>query len=385
MRTGIPGYRLPKKIIDSQIDFLKNVDVEILTNISVGKDLTLDDLKDQGYQSVFFAFGAQQSKELKVEGSNSDGVILGLDFLRDLNLKKEIPQVGNKVIVIGGGNVAIDVALSVARVGAKEVEIVCLEQQDKMPAFAEGINQAIEEGIKITSGYGPKRINQKKGEVTDIELARCVSVFNKKGEFSPIFDKGDTLSKNTDIIILAIGQSSDLSLLPKEIRKTGSETIEVNPITLQTSVKGVFAGGEVVSGPGSVVEAINTGKKAARAMEGYLKGKDIDSWVEPVIKVVDNPPQNGMKTKDRNTSASLALEKRNQNFDEVNSGLTREAVMKEAQRCMTCGSKAIIPYDDCMTCFQCEIECPSDAVNVHPLKEALPLALQYKDGGEINE
>lgn len=381
LRAGMPEYRLPRDILDAQINYIRDMGVELRTNTTVGKDLTIDDLKDRGYKAVFLAIGTQLSRQLEVDGAELDGVQLGLDFLRDMNLKREA-RVKDRVLVIGGGDVAMDVALSALRLGAKEVEVACLESRDEMPAHKESVQQAVDEGVSINTCCGPKRILGKNGEVTSVELVRCISVFNKEGKFSPSFDEKTSKSIETDMVILAIGQTPDLSLLPKEIRMANGETVVVDPVTLETGIPGVFAGGDVVSGPSSVVEAIAAGQRAATSIDCYLRCQDLQAGREKRINRVKKPPKEGIEERARELTPLLPVDQRNRNFKEVKIGFSEEMSMNEAQRCTTCGSLAYIPYEDCMTCFQCELGCPYQAIDVHPFKEVLPLAIEYPAGGE---
>jgi len=278
----------------------------------------------------------------------------------------------------------MDVALAALRLGAREVELACLESGDEMPAHKESAQQAVDEGVNINLSWGPKRILGKNGRVTGIELVRCTAVFDKKGRFNPSFDERTTKSVETDMVILAVGQTSDLSLLPKGIKTTNEETIAVDPVTLETGVPGVFAGGDLVLGPSSVVESIAAGKRAATSIDRYLRGEDLKAGREKKeVNRVEKPPKEGIEEKAREATPLLPVDQRRRNFGEVKPGFSEEMAMNEVQRCMTCGSKAYIAYpEDCMTCFSCEITCPYEAVDVHPFKEVLPFAIEYPAGGE---
>jgi NADPH-dependent glutamate synthase beta subunit-like oxidoreductase len=381
LRIGIPEYRLPRDILDASINYIRDMGVEFRTNTTIGRDLNINDLKDRGYKAIFFAIGTQLSQKLDIEGSKLNGVLWGLDFLRDVNLKREV-EIKDRVLVIGGGDVAIDVALSALRLGAKKVSLVCLESGKEMPAHKEGIQQAIDEGVNINVSWGPKRIFGKNGKVTGVELVRCTSVFDKKGGFSPCFDEKTSEFLEADMVNFAIGQAPDLSLLPKEIRKKESGIV-TDPVTLETTMQGVFAGGDVVSGPSSVVEAIASGKRAAISIDRYLRGEDLKAGREKKIKRVKEPPREEIEKKAREVTPLLSVDQRSRNFREIKTGFSEEMAMNEVQRCMTCGSKAYIAYpEDCMTCYQCELGCPYEAIYVHPFKEVLPLAIEYPGGGE---
>ena len=262
LKFGIPEYRLPREILQAELEHILKLGVEIKTDTVLGKDLTLDDLSSQDYAAVFLAIGAQQSKKLKLEGIELNGVLWGLEFLKNINLGHDV-QVEDRVLVIGGGNVAIDVALTALRLGAKEVQLICLECRDEMPAHEWEIQRALEENVILNCSWGPKKILGTDGRVSGIELIRCTSVFDEDGKFHPSFDETTTKSIETDMVILAIGQTPDLSVLTPEslVNITPEGLVQVKE-NMTTGTPGIFAGGEVTSSPLSVVETIEMGKKA---------------------------------------------------------------------------------------------------------------------------
>lgn len=373
LRYGIPDYRLPKDVLDAEIDYINSMGVEFKTNTTFGRDLTVSDLKDSGYKAMVLSIGAQQTRGLNIEGIELNGVLKGLEFLKKVNsgIKSKI---GNRVIVVGGGNVAIDVALTSLRLKARKVEMVCLESEREMPAHKEYLQQAADEGIVINYSWGPERILGKDGKVSDIELISCTSVFDKD-KFSPSFDKSRTKLIEADTVIFAIGQTTDFSFLPGEFKRAG-ETISVEPLTLATSLPGVFAAGDCVSGPTSVVEAIASGKEAAVSADLYLIGQDIRANRERSIRKAEKLPTGGIRKAARLTTPVLPVEQRKENFREVKTGFNEDMAMNESQRCMTCGSKAYIAYhENCMSCFNCERECPSESVDVSPLRKIMPFSI----------
>jgi NADPH-dependent glutamate synthase beta subunit-like oxidoreductase/NAD-dependent dihydropyrimidine dehydrogenase PreA subunit len=370
LRIGIPEFRLPRDILDSQINYIRDMGVEFQTGVNIGKDITLEELKEK-YQAIFIAVGNQLSSVLDIEGSNLEGVLWGLDFLRDVNMQKKVALKGS-VVVVGGGNVAIDVALTALRSGAKEVQIACLEDDNVMPAFKEEIQQAKEEGVIINTSWGPRKIKGNNGRVSEVEFIRCLSVFDASGSFHPSFDEKVTKSIKADAVILAIGQSPDLSLLPEDIELTDANNIKVDPITLQTSKRGIFAGGDIVSGK-SVVEAISTGKRAAESIDRFHKGIDMKAGRYAKPTKIFRQPREGMPKLVRQQASLIPISQRKANFGEVKLGLNEDQVYLESQRCMTCGSRAIIRYvDDCMLCLFCERDCPQKAIYVSPEKRVLP-------------
>ncbi len=271
LRKCIPDFRLPRDTVDAEIEYLKSLGVKIKTNTTIGKDLTIKDLFHQGYKAVFIAIGTQKSRKLDIEGENLKGIFHAVEFLTQANLGKEV-KIGDKVMVIGGGGVAIDVAMMALRLGAKEVQLVCLESREEMPSHEPEIQEALDEGIVFNVSWGPKRFLRNGDKGVGIQLVRCTSVFDEDGRFNPSFDETVTKTMETDSVIVAIGQASDLSALGEEIETFRGRVI-VDPMTMETSMPGVFAGGEVVLGPATVVEAIICGKRAATSIENYLEAK----------------------------------------------------------------------------------------------------------------
>jgi NADPH-dependent glutamate synthase beta subunit-like oxidoreductase len=372
LRTAIPEYRLPENILNAQINYIKDLGVTFQPGVAFGKDLTLNDLKNKGYDAVLLAVGAPDSTKITVEGVDLKGVLWGLDVLRSVRLKEKV-SIGRRATVIGGGDVAIDAALTARRLGAKDVKLVCLESSEEMPAHKEGIETVLAEGVEINSNWGPKQVTGVKGKLTGIELVRCLSTFNRYDEFQPTFDEATTRTIESDTVIFAIGQSTDLSCLPIEIENDGV-CVTVDPLTLETTVPGVFAAGVIVprTRTGSVIHAIGAGKEAAVSIDRYLRGEDLktDRGAKPIE--VKKPPVEGVDLRPRQNAAVLPVDQRNGTFKEIKGGLDSDAAEEEASRCMGCGSKAFIKYlDDCQCCEACEDDCPTDAIYVSPEKEVM--------------
>jgi NADPH-dependent glutamate synthase beta subunit-like oxidoreductase len=365
LRMGIPEYRLPENILNAQIDYIRGMGVDFKTGVTFGKDLTLSRLRKNEYEAILFAIGAQQSRKIEIEGAQMTDVLWGLDFLKIVKLQRKV-KVKNRVVVIGGGNVAIDAGLTALRLGAKDVRIVCLECREEMPAHEEAIKTAMDEGIDISVSWGPKRMISEQGRVTGIELIRCLSVFDEAGRFKPSFDEKATRFIETDMVIFAIGESTDLSVLPREM-KTDSNHILADPMTLETSLPGVFAAGVAVSGPGSVVEAIASGKNAAVSIDRYLRGRDLKEGRDVEVNPVKKPPREGVEKRPRQAIPLLPVDQRKSNFNEIKMGFGKDSAEQEGRRCMACGSRAFIKYlEDCMTCYTCERDCPEKAIYVSP-------------------
>ncbi|TRZ52902.1 MAG: pyridine nucleotide-disulfide oxidoreductase, partial [Dehalococcoidia bacterium] len=298
----------------------------------------------QDFNAIFIATGAQMSGKLKIEGSELDGVLWGVDFLKEVNLGREV-EVKDRVVVIGGGNVAIDVALTALRSGAKEVQLACLESREEMPAFEWEIQQALDEGVKLNVSWGPKRILADGERVKGIELVCCTSVFDEEGRFNPSFDEAVTTRIDTDMVILAIGQAPDTAFLEdSEILRSKRGYISANETTLETSVPGIFAGGDGVYGPKSVIEALAAGKKAAISIDRYIRGEDL------TVGRDDEGPQEsklkvnieGVSTKKRVSMPTLPLEQRERGFQEIELGLSKEETKEEAERCLSCECKLCV-------------------------------------------
>ena len=335
MRVGIPSYRLPRQVLQKDIEEILSQEIELKVNTPIGNGLTLAELKNQGYQAIFLAVGAQLSRKIKIDGVDLEGVLWGLDFLREVNLGQEV-KVRERVLVIGGGNVAIDVALTALRLGAKEVQLACLESRAEMPGFEWGIQEALEEGIVLNVSWGPKRILGTNGEVTGIELIRCTSVFDQQGKFNPSFDESVTKTIDADMVILAIGQAVDLSFLGEgsEVKSIGG-VIRVKD-NLATDAEGVFAGGDAVIGPASVVEAVAAGRRAATSIDRYLGGSGIIDEVlapmgEPKVEREDNFP-----SLPRHVVPCLPVEQRLGSFDEIEYSYDEETTIAESRRCLHC-------------------------------------------------
>ena len=272
LQKCLPAYRLPKDVLDAEIEHVKDLGIQFRTNTTVGKDLTIEKLRQEGFKAIFIATGAHKSRELNVEGCNLEGVMHALEFLKEANIGKA--KVGEKVVVIGGGNVAVDAARTALRMRAKEVAIFYRRSREEMPANSWEVREAEIEGVKIQFLVSPQKILGKDGRVTALECIKMsLGELDESGRRAPLPVEGSEFRVESEMIILAIGEMPDLTFLPKEIEITETGTIAVDPFTMETSVPGVFAGGDVVSGPATVVEAIVAGKRAASSIERYLKGE----------------------------------------------------------------------------------------------------------------
>jgi NADPH-dependent glutamate synthase beta subunit-like oxidoreductase/Pyruvate/2-oxoacid:ferredoxin oxidoreductase delta subunit len=338
LRYGVQEYRLPKEDFQKDLKEITGERIEVKKNSVFGKDLTIDGLRKEGYDAILVSIGLPISRKLSVEGTNLEGVLGGLDFLRDVRLGKDV-RLKERVLVLGGGNVAMDVALAALRKGARNVQVVCLEKREEMPAFRWEVEQVLEEGIPILNSYGIKRIVGDGKEVAGVELTRCVSVFDENGKFSPRFDEKDTKTLKTDMVTLAVGQAPNSALL-KNLGFQMSEvgTIKVNASTMETSISGVFACGDIVNGPTSIVEASASGRKVAQAIDKYLGGRgNLD---EQLVTVEKSSPWLGREEdfafRQRAEMPALAIEERRGNFVEVELGFDEKTALAEANRCLRC-------------------------------------------------
>jgi heterodisulfide reductase subunit A-like polyferredoxin len=362
MRVGIPEYRLPRDILADEINVIKQMGADIRCGVTFGKDITLDSLKADGYAACFMAIGLHGGRKLGVENEDAEGVLQGVEFLRDAAMGKEV-QLGDDVIVVGGGNVAIDVALTAKRKGAKNVTLICLEKREEMPAWEHEIEEALEGDINIVNSFGPKSFFIDKGnKVSGIEFKTCTAVFDENGRFNPEYDDNACQPYFGDTIIVAIGQSTDLEGITEQglaVSRPGG--LEADPVTLQTPIDWVFAGGDAFYGPKSVVDAVACGKEAAESIHRYVNGQDLaqgrqQKW-EYVKPDIANEPK-----KARTHVRCLDPEARECNFLEVSFGYDEAEAKTEADRCLKCGI--------CSECYQCVDACLAKAVD-HDMQEEI--------------
>jgi len=271
LKKCIPEHRLPKRVLAEDIRYLQSLGVEIKTGVRIGKDLSFKDLQKNGYKAIFIGVGADKSQKLKIEGGDLNGVVHALDFLWHAN-SDEKTEVRKDVVVIGGGNVAVDSSRTALKLGAEKVTIFYRRSKDEMPANPWEIKEAEEEGVKIEFLVAPKRILGEDGTVSAVEFVRVqLGELDESGRKKPIVIEGSEFVWKTGMVILATGETPNLEFLPSEIERNDDSTVWVNPITMETTLSGVFAGGDVTTGPASVIEAVCAGKRAAESIENYLK------------------------------------------------------------------------------------------------------------------
>lgn len=360
LRTGILNYRLPKEILDEDIDYIARMGVEIRTGVDIGKDLSFDQLAEE-YDAVLIAAGMSESRPLPIGGADLPQVLMAVPFLEDANAGRDIPQLGKEIIVIGGGNVAIDVARSAKRISGGKVTMVCLEADHEMPAHDWEIEDARSEGIEIIGSQGPNRVLGE-GRVEGLEVKKCEAVFDEQGRFAPRFCETELSVIPGDTVIISIGQMSNLSFLPEAGPAVDGRGILIFDREKCTTTRyGVFASGEVVTGPGAAVNAVASGKRAAIAMGKFL-GLPVDFIPEPVA--VDEVPEDvtaKLKKAPRRRMPVVDSGERLKDFREVETGLEEGDARCEASRCLLCASGAKYSQLKCIACLTCVRVCPYDA------------------------
>ena len=393
LRYGIPEYRLPSDVLAKLVEKLRAVGVTFRCGQRLGRDFTVESLREQGFGAIFLGIGAGLPKTAAIQGAEGPGLLMGLDFLEDVRTRK-IRSVSGRAVVVGGGDVAMDVAQSLARLGATSVSVVSLEAEGQLPAFRHNIDDALALGVRFVPSASVRGALRRDGLISGVELNPCLSVFDTQGRFAPVIDESASSILEADMLVFAIGQSCDLTGVP-EAAQAGSRNLQADAVTCQTALPWLFAAGDAVTGPGSAAAAIAGGKRAAMAMALFLRGGDLGTlaaWDLPVAAPLAHPADHRPQKRQKAGSAASLLESpacspiscqascpdsaQPGNFAELHGGLSLPALLAESNRCLTCGSKAVLEYtDDCMTCFSCEIYCPENAVYVNPIKEDWPRAL----------
>ncbi|NLY36176.1 MAG: FAD-dependent oxidoreductase [Tissierellia bacterium] len=371
---GIPSFRLERDVINSEIDVLKELGVKFKTGVDVGKDITLDQLRKEGYKAFYLAIGAQGGRKVNIEGEEALGVYSGVDFLRRVNLTEERLLSGN-TIVIGGGNVAIDVARTAVRSGAKKVQMVCLESPEEMPALPEEIHEAQEEGIEIINGWGPKRILTKEGKVTGIEFKRCTRVFDENHRFSPLYNEEETYFLEADNILISVGQSivwGDL-LKGSKAEVNPNQTLPADATTFQTAEKDIFVGGDAHTGPKFAIDAIAQGKEGAISIHRFVhRGQSLVLGRlrrNYLALDTENVDYQGFDLKPRQEPEKVSGTISRTSFRDLTKSFTPEQIQEEADRCLSCG-KTYVDEHMCVGCGQCTTKCRFDAITLEKVADA---------------
>jgi len=340
LTTGIPSYRLPADIVEAEIQHIRDMGVTIKTSVEIGTDVTVAQLRQEGYKAIFVAVGTQECVQLGIEGEDLQGVYPALEYLGQVNRGEEV-SLGKNVAVIGGGNAAMDAVRSARRLGTKNAFIIYRRGLEEMPANAEEIEECREEGIPIKTLTQPVRFIGKNGKVTAVECIKMkLGEPDQSGRRAPEPVTGSEFTIEIDNAISALGQEADWSCLTDECACTLSDwgTMNVDPLTLQSDDPDIFAGGDAVRGPQSIIEAIADGKQAAISIDLFIKGRDLKLGRGEELKTITNPQKEVYNKIDPVQMPRLNAQERVNNFDEVQQGLTEEMVIQEAKRCINCGS-----------------------------------------------
>lgn len=380
LTLGIPSYRLEKDVINAEIEILREIGVEFKTGVEVGKDISLKDLRGQGYEAFYIAIGAQSGRMLGIEGEDGEGVMTGVDFLREVNLGNEIKLEG-EVVVIGGGNVAIDVARTATRVGKAKTSMFCLESRKEMPALDEEIDEALGEDIEINNSWGPKRILTENGKVVGIEFKKCISVFDENRRFSPKFDENEVKVVKTSNILISVGQGMDWGNLLEgsKVELNPNKTIKADSFTLQTGQPDVFAGGDALTGPRFAIDAIAQGKEGAISIHRFVNpgqslvfGRDRREYHE-LDK--ENLTLEGYDHIKRQKIAHIEGSKSKETFRDLRATFTEEQMKKETERCLGCGATITDEYQ-CIGCGACTTRCKFDAITLYRKYDAQSVTIE---------
>ncbi|MGD2125681.1 MAG: NAD(P)-binding protein [Desulfobacteraceae bacterium] len=392
-QTAIPSYRLPREVLEKEIRDILSLGIKVKTGCRIASDLAFDELKKE-YDAMFLATGAAKEPLLNMAGEQSEGVMRCMDFLTRVHRKEDI-RLGKSVVVIGGGNAAIDAASTALRMGAEHVTLVCLEARDEMPAWDYEIEDALEEGIRIVNRFGLNRFLHEGNRIRGVEFKRCTAVFDEKGAFAPRYDDRELSSMDADTVIVSIGRLFDSAFTAElGISATTKGAIAVHPLTHETSMKGVFAGGDAVDQPWTVSHAIGSAKRAAIAMDYYLHGDDpreladqgalartmlrhlgldlISVSGERKVAALEDLNLNYVVHSARHAPDRLSPSERINSFREITSGLDGGEVCEEARRCLSCGV--------CRLCGNCYLFCPDGAVQLDPQSERFTINYDYCKG-----
>ena len=362
---GIPSYKLEKDVVDAEIEVIRAMGVAIRCGVEVGRDVTLDQLRAEGYKAFHIAIGCQGGRKAGVPGEDAEGVFTAVDFLHAVAENEHTPA-AKRTVVIGGGNVAIDAARSARRCGAEEVSMFCLEAKDAMPADPEEVAEAQAEQVQLHCGWGPKEILTENGKVTGVMFKRCLSVLNAEGRFAPVYNEADTMTVACEQVILSIGQSILWGNLLEgsKVELAGGGRAAADALTYQTAQPDVFVGGDVYTGPGFAIEAIAAGKEGAVSIHRFVQpdtsltiGRNRRDFIQ-LDK--DNLFLTGYDSAARQEAAALAP---GLSFRDTHGTLTEEQVKTETARCLGCGASVVDP-NKCIGCGICTTKCEFDAIHL---------------------
>ena len=369
LRYGIPSYKLEKDLLAAEIDVIRQLGVEIRCGVEVGKDITIEELREQGYRGFYAAIGCQRGRKPGISGENARGAYTAVDFLREAGTKESFELEGD-VVVVGGGNVAIDAARISSRCTDAKISMFCLETREKMPASNEEIEEALEEGITLNCGWGPKEVLEEDGHVSGVVFKKCTRVFDAQGRFSPEYDENDTITVPCRHVIFSVGQAIDwghmLDNLHVELRPNGGAI--ANKLTYQTSEPDIFVGGDVYTGPKFAIDAIAAGREGAISLHRYVHehctltiGRNRRDFIE-LDK--ENIKVDAYDTSSRQIPPKADVKEQAKTFRDLSHSLTEEQVKKETSRCLSCGASVVDP-NKCIGCGICTTKCMFDAIHLH--------------------
>ncbi|MDE7296199.1 MAG: FAD-dependent oxidoreductase [Clostridia bacterium] len=360
---GIPSYKLEKDVIDAEIEVMKEMGVEIRLNTEVGKDITIDELREQGYKAFYVAIGCQGGKLPGIDGENANGVTTAVEYLKNANTGAE--AFGGEVVVIGGGNVAIDAARVSARSGASKVTMLCLETEDIMPASEEEISEAREDGVVINCGWGPKEVVTENGKAVAVVFKKCTRVYDENSKFAPLYDENETITVPAEKVIFAIGQSivwGDL-LKGTAVQFGKGNGPVADALTYQTAQADIFVGGDVYTGPKFAIDAIAQGHEAAESLHRFVQHGHMTIGRNRREYIQFNTGDIRVESYD-NSSRQEASGEHTKSFKDTHGTLTEEQVKIETARCLGCGTTVVDP-NRCIGCGICTTKCKFDAITLH--------------------
>lgn len=369
LRYGIPSYKLEKDLLAAEIDVIRELGVEIRCGVEIGKDITIEELREQGYKGFYVAIGCQRGRKPGITGENAKGTYAAVDFLREAGAKESFVLEGD-VVVVGGGNVAIDAARISSRCVDAKISIFCLEQRENMPASKEEIAEALEEGIELNCGWGPKEVLEEDGKVAGVVFKKCIRVLDEQGRFSPEYDEEQTVTIPCKHVIFSVGQAIEwgnmLDNLDLKRRSNGGALAD--KLTYQTSEPDIFVGGDVYTGPRFAIDAIAAGREGAISLHRYVHenctltiGRNRRDFVE-LDK--NNISVDSYDTSKRQIPAKADEKAQAATFRDLSRSLTEEQVKAETSRCLSCGASVVDP-NKCIGCGVCTTKCVFDAIHLH--------------------
>lgn len=369
LRYGIPSYKLEKDLLAAEIDVIRELGVEIRCGVEIGKDITIEELREQGYKGFYVAIGCQRGRKPGITGENAKGTYAAVDFLREAGAKESFALEGD-VVVVGGGNVAIDAARISSRCVDAKISMFCLEQRENMPASKEEIAEALEEGIELNCGWGPKEVLEEDGKVAGVVFKKCIRVLDEQGRFSPEYDEEQTVTVPCKHVIFSVGQAIEWGnmLDNLDLKRRPNGGVLADKLTYQTSEPDIFVGGDVYTGPRFAIDAIAAGREGAISLHRYVHenctltiGRNRRDFVE-LDK--NNIFVDSYDTSKRQIPAKADEKAQAATFRDLSHSLTEEQVKAETSRCLSCGASVVDP-NKCIGCGVCTTKCVFDAIHLH--------------------